>query len=127
MSWFGGWNGVTAGSWWGATGSSQPQAVNPGAGSGKYKYSDDDIWLYINGLKAAHKKEFIQVAKPEPRVEKQVELYSPEVEKLILEIKVARASIRPVTQILPLIQELDNAIKTLEDEEEEVIQLFLLH
>lgn len=105
----------------------QQQTVrrDPGAGSGKYR--DEEIWLYIEALKQAHRKTpEVQEEKP-VEARRYVELYTPEIEKLVLEIKVARASMRPVPQILPLIQELDNAIKAIEDEEEEVIQLFLLH
>ncbi len=103
----------------------QETARDTSGGSGKYK--DEDIWAFIDSLKKAHRKD--EVVKPEPRLEirYQTDLYTPEVEKLILEIQTARAVSRPKTHILGLVKELDSALQVIQDEEDEVIELFLLN
>lgn len=116
--------GAYWGNSWGSIQTSQQTARDTSGGSGKYK--DEDIWAFIDALKKSHRKE---VVKPEPRLEirYQTDLYTPEVEKLILEIQTARAASRPKTHILGLVKELDSALKAMQDEEDEVIELFLLN
>lgn len=125
------WGNSWGGSWGNAWGliSTPTVARDPGAGSGKYRYHDDDIWEYIRALKKAHRKkqEPEVIEKPQKVVSYTTELYDPVVERLVLEIKVARASMRPKADIMELVKQLDDSILSIQEEEDEVIELFLLN
>jgi len=107
----------------------QVSSTATSAGSGKYRYHDDDIWEYIRVLKHAHRKkpESEVIEKPQKVVSYTTELYDPVVERLVLEIKVARASMRPKADIMELVKQLDDSILSIQEEEDEVIELFLLN